>query len=197
MASTVTMSELDAVNTMLSLIGEAPVNSLIVSGLAEVALAKAILDEANRELQEKGWAFNVESEFLLTRDVNNYIQLPINALRVVLSPRHAPMKVTQRGTRLYNRTDHTYVFTKDLYVEITYLLPFEDLPQAAKHYLTIRAGRKFQRRALGDDNMERYTAEEELTAYSRIEDSDCDVGGYNMLRDNYDSLSIIGRDYLG
>lgn len=197
MASTALTSELDVVNTMLSLIGEAPVNSLTVSGLSEVALAKQILDETNRELQEKGWSFNTESNFILTRDLDNKIPLPPNGLRIALDKRHASMSVSQRGGFLYDRIKHTYVFDKDLYVTVVFFLPFDDLPQAARHYLMMRAGRKFQRRALGDDAIERYTAEEELSAYSRIEDADCEVGGYNMLTDNYDSLSIIGRDYLG
>jgi len=47
-------SKLDAVNTMLSSIGEAPVSSLS-SGLIEAEIAETILDTIDREVQSMGW----------------------------------------------------------------------------------------------------------------------------------------------
>uniref|UniRef100_UPI0040473467 hypothetical protein n=1 Tax=Shewanella sp. TaxID=50422 RepID=UPI0040473467 len=52
-------SKLDAVNTMLSSIGEAPVSSLS-SGLIEAEIAETILDTIDREVQSMGWHFNTE-----------------------------------------------------------------------------------------------------------------------------------------
>ena len=52
-------TKLDAVNTMLSAIGEAPVNSLS-SGLIEAEIAETILDTVNTEVQSMGWHFNTE-----------------------------------------------------------------------------------------------------------------------------------------
>ena len=54
-----TTTELEAVNIMLSSIGEAPVNSLS-SGLVDAELAQTTLHNVSREVQAAGWSFNTE-----------------------------------------------------------------------------------------------------------------------------------------
>jgi hypothetical protein len=56
MAVTLT-SKLDAINSMLIGIGEAPVNTLN-SGLQEAEVAEVILNTISREVQAAGWSFN-------------------------------------------------------------------------------------------------------------------------------------------
>lgn len=53
---------LEAVNTMLSSIGEAPVNSL-ASGFEDAELAESIINNVNREVQSKGFVFNTDLEY--------------------------------------------------------------------------------------------------------------------------------------
>ena len=50
-------TKLEAVNIMLSAIGEAPVNRLS-SGLVEAETAETILNQINRSVQAEGWHFN-------------------------------------------------------------------------------------------------------------------------------------------
>jgi hypothetical protein len=59
MATLSTTTKLDAVNTILIGIGEAPVNTL-GSGLQEAEIAEVVLDNINREVQSKGWTFNTD-----------------------------------------------------------------------------------------------------------------------------------------
>ena len=66
-------THLEAVNTMLSTIGEAPVNSLTGSLPTDASMAKNILDEVNREVQSGGWKFNTSYKATLSRDTNNKI----------------------------------------------------------------------------------------------------------------------------
>ena len=51
-------SELEAVNTILSAIGEAPVNSLTGSLPIDATQAQNLLKEISREIQAAGWHFN-------------------------------------------------------------------------------------------------------------------------------------------
>ena len=50
------MTELDAVNEMLGVIGEPPVNTLEVIENVDVANALRILHKTSRYVQSKGWA---------------------------------------------------------------------------------------------------------------------------------------------
>lgn len=53
-------SELDAVNAMLSAVGEAPVASLSGTLPTNVTLARNLLSLTTREVQSEGWRFNTE-----------------------------------------------------------------------------------------------------------------------------------------
>ena len=54
-------AELDAINEMLAAIGESPVTTLDEDGSADVANARRILNRINRQIQSKGWAFNINA----------------------------------------------------------------------------------------------------------------------------------------
>ena len=58
-------TELQAVNTMLSTIGEAPVNSITGTTTVDVSVAKNILDETSMSIQSQGWNFNTNYELSL------------------------------------------------------------------------------------------------------------------------------------
>lgn len=59
------MTELDAVNEMLGVIGEPPVNTLEVIENVDVANALRILHKTSRYVQSKGWAWNTWTSYLL------------------------------------------------------------------------------------------------------------------------------------
>lgn len=48
-------TELQAINTILSIIGEAPVSSITTNIGSDVSIAKQILDESSISVQTKGW----------------------------------------------------------------------------------------------------------------------------------------------
>ena len=60
-------TELQAVNTLLSIIGEAPVKSITGNTGVDVAMALQILDETNVEVQSRGWHFNTEKNKTLAQ----------------------------------------------------------------------------------------------------------------------------------
>lgn len=183
------MTELEAINLMLSTIGEAPVNSLESTGLSDVAVARSILLEVSREVQDDGWTFNQEDEVELAISIDGFIYIPSNALRVEPMD-YEDVDVTIRGDRLYDRRNHTYVFTTPIKFQITYLLEYTDLPQAARYFIAIRASRKFQRRILTAEVVEKFTENDELEAKANLQDQDTSAGDYNMINDSWDIARI-------
>lgn len=193
MTTTVLTSELEAVNTLLGSIGESSINSLEVSGLADVASAKDVLNEFSREVQTVGWHFNTEDDYPLNRDSSNKITLPSNCLRAVFTKTHGDMKLVQRGLRLYDKVAHTFTFGKDLTASLVFLLPWDELPQVARHYIMVRASRVYQARVLGSDTQFKFSEQEETDARSIMAENEGDTGNYNMFTGSSSVQSIVSR----
>ena len=77
-------SKLDAVNTMLGYVTEAPVNSIANTTALppSAALAKGVIDEVSREVQQDGWHFNTAQDYKLEANASNKFVLPDNVLQV-------------------------------------------------------------------------------------------------------------------
>ena len=179
-------SELEAINTILSVIGESPISTLSdISSVADAVTAQSTLSEVSRQVQTKGWHFNTEKDFELSPETySKEITVPSNALRVDTSGDSRETDVVQRGQRLYNRTRHTYQFDSSIKCEIVVLLPFEELPQAARHYVTIKAARVFQSRTVGSDALYQFTALDEKDALLDLKRNEGITGDYNILHSN-------------
>lgn len=190
-----TTTELEAINTMLSVIGEAPISSLAeISGVADAVMAKSVLDETSREVQTMRWHFNYEKEFELLPEVGTgFIYLPANALLGDTSSSMWDIDVVQRGNRLYNRTTHTYVFDKALKCDLVFLLNFDELPQAAKHFITIRASRVFADRVVGSELLYQFTAQDEQQALVTLKRAEGITGDYNILRGSRSVSRVLDR----
>ena len=77
-------TKLEAVNSMLSTIGEAPVNSL-TSGLVDAETAETILNEVSRSVQAHGWNFNSEPDYTVAADTSGNVVLPTEIIRADLA----------------------------------------------------------------------------------------------------------------
>ena len=178
---------------MLSAIGEAPVNQLDTTTNAEARIAKQILDEVSRDVQSRGWHFNTEPDYTLTRTGADELELPSTCVRFDVKGQDYPdIDVAQRGSKLYDRKNHTFVFSQDLKGEIMFLLAFTDLPQPARYYITTRSSRIFQDRVVGSPEMLRILAADEATAQASLKDFDDDTADYTIF-DNLDSYNVIAR----
>jgi hypothetical protein len=184
---------LEAVNTLLDIIGESPVSTLEDTGLADVAKARRTLKETSREVQSRGWHFNTEENYSLPRDDSNQIFVPPNTLRVDTTKEFYQYDVVQRGQRLYDRKNHTYSFDKTLKVNLLVFLDFEELPEAARNYITIRAARKFNDRELTDQATHVYSEDDEDIALATLKEAEGDTGDYNMFNGSYSVASILER----
>lgn len=194
MALTLT-SELDAVNTMLGTIGEAPISSLdAATGVADAVIARQILNEVSIQVQEEGWHFNVEKNFELTPSSDTgEIFIPANCIEVDTMGGDHEIDVAIRGQRLYDRTNHTFTFSKSLKTQLVLLLEFGDLPQAARHYITIRAARVFQQRVVGSETLGTFTERDEVRARTALKRFEAKTADYNILTGNYSVMNILDR----
>ena len=193
-------TELEAVNLMLATIGEQEVDAL-GGTFNEALIAEGMLHEISREVQSRGWSFNTEQEYPLTV-ASSEIAVPTNTLKVIVTGEAD--YIIQRGSRLYNRTDHTYTFTEDVEATIVFFLAFTDLPQSARSYITLRAARKFQAKLLGADSIGKFTDIDENQAWLTLCAEEVDQGNYSMksgidyrLWENRGTITPYGSIYTG
>lgn len=186
-------SELDAINIMLSTIGETPINSIeSVSGFADAIIAKQILDEIGVAVQEHGWHFNTEIQYVLTPTYPaKEIIIPDNCIEV--DTEDQSIDVAMRGNRLYDKINHTYQFEEPLTCNLIVLLEFEEVPQAARHYITVRAARVFQQRVVGSQLLGAFTEKDEMRALLALRRFESKTADYNMLTGNYSVMRILNR----
>ena len=188
-------TKLEAVNTMISVIGESPVNTITGVSLPITAIqAISTLDETSRAVQSEGWHCNTEHEYELTPDSNtSKITLPNNTLKFDLDPLlYTDTDPVQRGLKLYDRKNHTEVWTQNVKGTITFELEFEDLPEQIRHYVTVKAARIFANRFIGNREIEGFTLREEVEAKARAIDSDSENADRTIF-DNYSVLRVIDR----
>ena len=186
-------SELDAVNVMLTSIGESPVNTL-GSGLQEAEIAEVVLDNVSRDVQSTGWHFNTEIRYKLPRNSNNEITIPSNAVKVDKTNllRDYNIDVVERGRKLYDRIGNKFTFDQDIEVDMVLLLQFEDLPEVARRYITLRAARTYQQRMIGNDTLSRMLSMDEQQAWIALRESEAEASDYTIF-DNYDTYRTLDR----
>lgn len=187
------MTELEAVNTMLTTIGDSPIASLASTGSAYVAIAQSTLNEVSRQVQADGWHFNTEYSYALALSVDGTIPVPSNTLRVDASQSHTDVNIVERGGLLYNLDDHTNIFTEAQYVDIVFGFDWDYLPQHFRQYIALRAARVFQARVLGDETIAKNITMAEREAKAALEDADAENGDVTMLNGSWSVYRVIAR----
>ena len=184
-------TELEAINIMMAAIGEAPINTLTGTLPADVVMAQSTLTEINKQVQSEGWSFNTEIDVTLTRDSSNNINLSSDVLRVDANiHQHPTIDPIQRGLKLYDRQNNTFVFEEDLICTVVYLRTFAEIPEQARYYITIRAARLFVDRLVGDDGLRTYTQQDETRARVILTETDYANADHNLLRGDPSLTSI-------
>ena len=166
MATQLTLTtELKAVNTMLGTILEAPINSLLGISSGDAHVAVTILAEKSLELQSRGWPFNTEVAMRLAADAfTGEVILPTNCMEVDTTGEDKGLDLVARGNRLYDRRNHTYKIGKSVIVDMTILLPFDELPETARKYIAVLACIAFQARQVGSTYLDAFTTRDEVIA---------------------------------
>jgi hypothetical protein len=173
-------TKLEAVNSMLSAIGEAPINSLD-QPTVDSSIAQSTLNGVIRSVQSHAWHFNNDKDFPLARATDNTIPLSNDILRIDVDELVYPnVDVVQRSGKLYDKLNHTYTFTQDLKAEIVRLLDWDDLPQPFRTYCTAKAARIFQQRMVGSGELGNQLQQDELTALANLKEFEMDTADYNV-----------------
>ena len=197
MAANAYTTKLQAVNTILSVVGQAPRNSLTGSQTSEDRLALSILDEVIREVCIRGWHFNTEEDVPLVPDNDGFITVPGNWGRVDLDVSRYPTKnVVIKDGRLYDKDGRTFVWGSTVNATLVYLLDFEELPELARQYTMIRAARKFQERAQGSVQHAQFTARDEAQAYANLRHGEAQDSDRTIF-DNWGVARVVFRGYPG
>lgn len=182
---------LEAVNRVLQMMGEAPVNSLAGQyGLAQQA--EEMLKDVSRKVQSDGWSFNTDYERDMTPDaVTKEVAVGPNVSRVVVDPYNYPsLDVVQRGGKLYDRRGKTYQFTQPFKADVTYMLDWDELPEHARQYIAIKAGRHLQEAILGSADLTKINITAEAEARALFLEEETYVSQNNYLRGNPNHTSV-------
>lgn len=185
---------LSAVNSMLSTIGEAPVNTLS-SGLVDAETAEMVLNEVSRDVQSLGWNFNSERNYKVAADSDGNVVLPTEIVRAdsVSKYRLAENEYVQRGKKMYDKVQHTFNIGKALTLNVVVLLAFDQLPEVARRYITVKASRLFQERVVGSDTLSTMNRADEDQAFLALKEMEGDNGDYNIF-DDYGTYSVMDRN---
>ena len=185
-------TKLEAINTMLSVIGEAPVSSFETNATGDVAIAKNILDEVLKEVQSRGWYWNTEFKVTFAPDVDGKVAVAGNVARIDADPTASSAHYSVRNGYLYDLTDHTDVFTDSVSLTAIYFLEWEELPEVGKRFVMIKAGRVFQDRVLSSPQLNAFTLRDEMIALADLKNAEMEVADLSIF-DNAGTFNTINR----
>ena len=182
------MTVLEAVNVLLTTIGEAPVNTLTGNQVTDVTIANQVLTEVSREVQAQGWHFNTEDKVVLSRNEFNFIVIPADVARIDTPDYNTVI----RGDKLFNLDTRSYEFTTTVEASIVYYQDFLELPDVVKKYITTRAARIFSDRMLNSETIHRMVSRDEQKALIDLKDFEGDTADFNMI-DSYSVSRVMNR----
>lgn len=181
---TLSASELFAVNQILGSLGQAPVTSIDQTN-PEVSSVYDTLMRVSRETQAEGWVFNTEHCYPVAIPNGGEVLIPDTMLSIDLSSvyQNNGIAVTQRNGKLYNKTDHTFIWDtiySPLSCDVVWMLEFNDLPQVFKDYITAKACAQCCVNLLGDTEQFKMLRDRETTARGMLMNYECTVGDFSM-----------------
>jgi hypothetical protein len=165
---------LDAVNTCLACIGEAPVNTVDDPEIVDAKVALSAVLEKHREGQLKGWSFNQEEARTFLADVTTGgITVPANIVRWTPDRYQWGRRFQLRGTRVWDTQNSTYTLRPEiesLEADTVSLLPWDEAPEAYNRWATICGARVFAGRILGSADAVRFAGLDEAAAMRELLD---------------------------
>ena len=206
--TTDTDTELSAVNTILGAIGQSPVttlgtytvnsNSISTYDNPEIAFVHNLLKESNIDVQNEGWSFNTEDHIKKTPDANGYILFDTNALRMDLQESQDKLfDVIRRNGRLYDKVNHTDVWTDDQYVNIVWLFDFDDIPSIFKRLITYKAAGRAATQMVNNQQLVQLIQLQEQSARAACMEYECNQGDHNILGFPHESSFNTYKPYIG
>ena len=177
-----TDTELSAVNSILGAIGQSPLTELNFDN-PEVSFIFNLLRDANVDTQSEGWHFNTEKHVKFAIDANGRIAIGNDIVSMDLHDNYnkRTMDLVRRNGFLYDKIDHTDVFTSDLDLDIVRLYNFEDLPSPFRRYITYRASRQAATQLVANPNLAQLLQGQESLARAALMEYECNQADHSML----------------
>ena len=188
-----TDTELSAVNSILGAIGQAPITTLTtstgnnslssqISENPEIAFIYNLLRDANVDTQSEGWHFNTEKHVKFKPDGNGNILIGNDILSMDLHDNQAKRtyNLVRRNGKLYDKQDHTDVFTADIDLDVVRLYEFEDLPVVFRRYIVYRASRIAATQLVANPQLVRLLGVQEQQARAALQEYECNQGDHSM-----------------
>ena len=181
--STITLdTELSAVNSILGSIGQSPITSLDFTN-PEISYIHNLLREVNVDVQNEGWSFNTEYHVTYSPNTDGYFVIPPNVIRFDVHDNQniRTTDVVKRNGRLYDKYNHTDVFTSDLSLDVVTLYEFDDLPSVFQRYITYRAAGRAAAQLVGNPPLVQLLATQEAQARAACMEYECDQGDHTFM----------------
>lgn len=170
------LTELEAVNIMLSAIGESPVSTL-ESLHPDVLSSTLLLKHARLTMLASGKWFNTEDNITLNVTSTGEIVLPSTCISV--DPVDTTQNYVKRGTRLYNAKLHSFVFTSSVLVDMVIDMPFAELPLVAQDAVVLNAALVLQANFIGDERKLQVLTARHTAAVRALSAAELKAGDYN------------------
>ena len=188
-----TDTELSAVNSILGAIGQAPITTLTtstgnnsltsqISENPEIAFIYNLLRDANVDTQSEGWHFNTEKHVKFSPDSNGNILIGNDVLSMDLHDNQAKrtFNLVRRAGKLYDKQDHTDIFTADIHLDVVKLYEFEDLPVVFRRYIVYRAARIAATQLVANPQLVRLLGVQEQQARAALQEYECNQADHSM-----------------
>ena len=174
-------TELSAVNNILGAIGQSPLTTLNFDN-PEIAFIYNLLRDANVDTQAEGWHFNTEKHIKYSPDTNGKIAIGNDILSMDLNDNEArrTYDLVRRNGFLYDKQDHTDVFTSDINLDVVRLYLFEDLPLVFRRFITYRASAAAATQLVANPNLVRLLTNQAGLARAALQEYECNQGDHNM-----------------
>ena len=174
-------TELSAVNNILGAIGQSPLTTLNFDN-PEVSFIYNLLRDANVDTQAEGWHFNTEKHVKYSPDTNGKIAIGDDILSMDLNDNEArrTYNLVRRNGFLYDKQDHTDVFTSDIHLDVVRLYLFEDLPIVFRRFVTYRASAAAATQLVANPNLVRLLTNQASLARAALQEYECNQGDHSM-----------------
>lgn len=214
-------TELEAINSMLAAIGESPTAD-INGAQADLQVALNLLRNATREVQSVPWKFNYETGVQLApigtviwadAAVNlttlNVFTPPANTLSWKQSRfrGNGDLILTARPSKQYRVSGFPVVVLYDkrlnrdgadsawfpfVWIDVISAFDFEQMPESARRYATVVAGRRFTQQVVGSETMAGFQERDETIALRTLKRDQGETQRLNML-DSYAAFTMMGQ----
>ena len=182
-ANIVTFTTAPANNVTIRIFREKEVYNTLAN--PEISFIYNLLTEVNKDVQSEGWIFNLERHKPFPPETGTgYISIPSNVIRLDYHDNldNKTKDVVRRNGRLYDLVNHTDEFTvgTDVYLDVVYLWPYEELPLPFRRYITYRASVRAATQLVANPQLVQLLSTQEAYARAACMEYECQQGDHSF-----------------